>query len=135
MISDGVFQPVLDQVGYAGHASLFGHCAAAPRVARRAKRGGARRDRTADLVIANDALSQLSYGPMVAASTKDGAQQSAPFTIRAKVKSRTVKSRFSAAFAGNFPCLQGGEPISSSQSPPREPLPHARRSRHRSDRS
>ena len=25
--------------------------------------GGARRDRTADLVIANDALSQLSYGP------------------------------------------------------------------------
>jgi hypothetical protein len=28
------------------------------------KVGGARRDRTADLVIANDALSQLSYGPM-----------------------------------------------------------------------
>ncbi len=25
--------------------------------------GGARRDRTADLIIANDALSQLSYGP------------------------------------------------------------------------
>ena len=25
--------------------------------------GGARRNRTADLVIANDALSQLSYGP------------------------------------------------------------------------
>ena len=25
--------------------------------------GGAERDRTADLVIANDALSQLSYGP------------------------------------------------------------------------
>ena len=34
-----------------------------PRV-RAAKRGGARRDRTADLVIANDALSQLSYGPV-----------------------------------------------------------------------
>jgi hypothetical protein len=32
-----------------------------------AKAGGARRDRTADLVIANDALSQLSYGPIVAA--------------------------------------------------------------------
>jgi hypothetical protein len=30
---------------------------------KRAKVGGARRDRTADLVIANDALSQLSYGP------------------------------------------------------------------------
>lgn len=26
--------------------------------------GGAREDRTPDLVIANDALSQLSYGPM-----------------------------------------------------------------------
>jgi hypothetical protein len=54
---------------------------------------------------------------------KEGGQQSAPFTIRAKVKSRTVKSRFSAAFAGNFPCLQGGEPICSSQSSPREPPP------------
>jgi hypothetical protein len=33
----------------------------------RAKAGGARRDRTADLIIANDALSQLSYGPVPAA--------------------------------------------------------------------
>ncbi len=32
---------------------------------RRFKFGGADRDRTDDLVIANDALSQLSYGPMV----------------------------------------------------------------------
>ena len=57
--------------GYAGHhASPFGHHVAAPRVARRAKRGGARRDRTADLVIANDALSQLSYGPIAAASSE-----------------------------------------------------------------
>jgi hypothetical protein len=37
---------------------------AAPRVARRAKRGGARRDRTDDLMLAKHALSQLSYGPM-----------------------------------------------------------------------
>src|SRR5215831_9067201 len=36
-----------------------------------AKRGGARRDRTADLIIANDALSQLSYGPVTAALTRD----------------------------------------------------------------
>ena len=36
---------------------------AQPKHAKRAKAGGARRDRTADLVIANDALSQLSYGP------------------------------------------------------------------------
>jgi hypothetical protein len=34
-----------------------------PKQAQPAKAGGARRDRTADLVIANDALSQLSYGP------------------------------------------------------------------------
>src|ERR671930_2387273 len=59
----------LRPAGYAGHhASSFGLLAAAPRVARRAKRGGARRDRTADLVIANDALSQLSYGPIGTAS-------------------------------------------------------------------
>ena len=37
---------------------------AQPKLAKRAKAGGARRDRTADLVIANDALSQLSYGPV-----------------------------------------------------------------------
>ena len=36
-----------------------------------AKRGGARRDRTADLIIANDALSQLSYGPVTAALSRD----------------------------------------------------------------
>jgi hypothetical protein len=40
---------------------------AEPKLAKRAKAGGARRDRTADLVIANDALSQLSYGPSAAA--------------------------------------------------------------------
>ena len=38
-----------------------------PKLATRAKAGGARRDRTADLIIANDALSQLSYGPAKAA--------------------------------------------------------------------
>ena len=37
---------------------------AEPKQAQPAKAGGARRDRTADLVIANDALSQLSYGPL-----------------------------------------------------------------------
>src|SRR3977135_739422 len=42
-----------------------GSVVAAPRVARRAKRGGARRDRTADLLHAMQALSQLSYGPLV----------------------------------------------------------------------
>jgi hypothetical protein len=50
-------------LGYAGHASPFGSCVAVPREARRAKRGGARRDRTDDLMLAKHALSQLSYGP------------------------------------------------------------------------
>src|SRR5450631_1201566 len=45
-----------------------GSCVAAPREARRAKRGGARRDRTADLLHAMQALSQLSYGPLVLSS-------------------------------------------------------------------
>src|ERR1700722_12321159 len=40
-------------------------------------------------------------------------RQSAPFTIRAKAKSRTAKPVFSALFAGDFPCLRGGEPIFS----------------------
>ena|SRR5579863_895021 len=66
---DDLRKPVFALSGYAGHhASSFSHHVAAPREARRAKRGGARRDRTADLVIANDALSQLSYGPIAAAS-------------------------------------------------------------------
>src|SRR6266852_8466389 len=34
--------------------------------------------------------------------------QSAPFTIRAEVKSRTAKSLFSVAFAGNFLVWEGG---------------------------
>jgi hypothetical protein len=53
----------LRSTSYAGHASPFGSVAA-PRVARRAKRGGARRDRTDDLMLAKHALSQLSYGPV-----------------------------------------------------------------------
>jgi hypothetical protein len=38
---------------------------AAPREAQRARRGGARRDRTDDLMLAKHALSQLSYGPVL----------------------------------------------------------------------
>src|ERR1700729_3799150 len=57
----------LRPAGFAGHhASPFGRLVAAPREARRAKRGGARRDRTADLLHAMQALSQLSYGPLAA---------------------------------------------------------------------
>ena len=52
---------------------------AQPKLAKRAKAGGARRDRTADLIIANDALSQLSYGPSAAASSTRSGGQWAPF--------------------------------------------------------
>jgi YggT family protein len=38
----------------------------------------------------------------------DGGQQSAPFTIRAKAKSRTVKSRFFGAFCRELPLFAGG---------------------------
>src|ERR1700686_101647 len=44
---------------------------------------------------------------------RESGRQSAPFTVRPKVKSRTVKEPFSASLAGNFPCLRGDEPISS----------------------
>src|SRR6186997_3455421 len=79
---------------------------AQPKLAKRAKAGGARRDRTADLVIANDALSQLSYGP-VATAPKAG-RQSAPFTCRDHAKSRTVKSLNSAPFCRELPLFAGG---------------------------
>src|SRR3984893_4560798 len=91
---------------------------AEPKQAQPAKAGGARRDRTADLVIANDALSPLSHAPIEPAS-KEGRPQFVPFTIRAKLKSRTAKSPLSALFARNFPCLHGVEPIFSRKSHPR----------------
>src|SRR6266849_4658675 len=68
MISGGVSSPS-SPCGLCRARFALRSCVAAPRVARRAKRGGARRDRTADLVIANDALSQLSYGPIATALT------------------------------------------------------------------
>src|SRR5512138_1815048 len=40
-------------------------------------------------------------------------RQSAPFTVRSQAKSRTLKAAILAHFCGNFPCLQGDEPISS----------------------
>ena len=42
-----------------------------------AKVGGARRDRTADLLHAMQALSQLSYGPLVLADEPGGSPQPA----------------------------------------------------------
>src|SRR5271167_5010621 len=40
----------------------------------KAKRGGARRDRTDDLMLAKHALSQLSYGPMSRSAPKRSAR-------------------------------------------------------------
>ena len=59
-------EPAFAQEGY-GVAVFAATGLAQPKQAQPAKAGGARRDRTADLVIANDALSQLSYGPVAAA--------------------------------------------------------------------
>src|SRR6266550_2924901 len=58
-----VGQPVFALRATPGTLRLFS-CVAAPREAQRAKRGGARRDRTDDLMLAKHALSQLSYGPV-----------------------------------------------------------------------
>jgi hypothetical protein len=62
LIQSNLPRPAFAEVGY-GAAALATKGLAGPKQAQPAKAGGARRDRTADLVIANDALSQLSYGP------------------------------------------------------------------------
>ena len=46
-----------------GAAAFVPRRPAQPKLAKRAKAGGARRDRTDDLVLVKHALSQLSYGP------------------------------------------------------------------------
>ena|SRR5579883_1749271 len=55
-------QPVFALASFAGHASVFLRGCATRSL--KAKRGGARRDRTDDLMLAKHALSQLSYGPV-----------------------------------------------------------------------
>ena len=57
--------------------------------------GGAKEDRTPDLVIANDALSQLSYGPICTApwrGRRDASQCSAAYPALPRV--RTVHGRW-----------------------------------------
>src|SRR5690606_23818561 len=66
--------------------------------------GGAERDRTADLVIANDALSQLSYGPVPVLARKPepcSAAKSAP----PSEKPRRLEGQKSSA-RGNSTCLE-----------------------------
>jgi hypothetical protein len=56
------------------------------------KNGGAERDRTADLVIANDALSQLSYSPTQSVSRISGYQLSGSETRQVKTWSTCLIS-------------------------------------------
>ena len=104
-------QPVFAQEGYAGHASLFGHLVAAPRVARRAKRGGARRDRTADLVIANDALSQLSYGPLGGRVLRSRPATGAIYNPRRAQVKNSVKTGSHEWGSGRLPYVFPGLPL------------------------
>ncbi len=71
-----------------------------------AEAGGARRDRTADLIIANDALSQLSYGP--SAARLDAGRQSTSFTVRSADKSRTPNRRFPLSTKQELPLFAKG---------------------------
>jgi YggT family protein len=98
---------------------------AEPKLAKRAKAGGARRDRTADLVIANDALSQLSYGP--SATVPGYRVRSAVGAIYSPRQGQVKNAEFVGVRIvrpGSFPCLAGGEPIFSGRSNPR-PNPRA----------
>ena len=58
------FPPRIDWIHGWKRKNSFGR--AAPRKTARAGAGGARRDRTDDLLLAKQALSQLSYGPGIA---------------------------------------------------------------------
>jgi hypothetical protein len=59
-----MLRPAFALRGY-GEAAFATIGLAEPKQAKPAKAGGARRDRTADLLHAMQALSQLSYGPLV----------------------------------------------------------------------
>src|ERR1700721_3382967 len=85
---------------------------AAPKLAKRGKAGGARRDRTADLVIANDALSQLSYGPSAAApDTSQGQPAVGAIYNPCQGQVKNAEIVVFRRFGPDFPCLGGGEPL------------------------
>src|SRR5579872_4976659 len=77
---------------------------AEPKQAKPAEAGGARRDRTADLVIANDALSQLSYGPKSPGGNLAAARDGKPPAIAAIYNPRQgqVKNGENAAFSSRW---------------------------------
>ena len=66
--------------------------------------GGARRDRTADLLIANEALSQLSYGPNRGRTYARPASSGRHLRLGVgRVKNRPVQGRFGRLFGGDRP--------------------------------
>src|SRR5579863_9242642 len=76
-------------------------------ISRGIKTGGARRDRTADLLHAMQALSQLSYGPTWRRGTLPGGQQFVKKMndLRSPGRSRVGQSRQRLGFTQNS---QGG---------------------------
>jgi hypothetical protein len=80
---------------------------AEPKLAKPAKAGGARRDRTADLVIANDALSQLSYGPFTTGSTETPGSRRCHLQSPLTASQERRKSRFTGPFWPQVPLFAG----------------------------
>ncbi len=79
-------------------------------------------DRTADLIIANDALSQLSYGLVQTGPCWSNRPAIGAIYSPAKAKCKNSQNgRNLASFVRKFPCLCGSEPIFSWVIPPREP--------------
>src|SRR5438552_19109725 len=78
----GLWRGSLRSLRYEGLPGL-----AQPKLAKRAKAGGARRDRTADLLHAMQALSQLSYGPLRIAAPESACGHDAEPQFRADLKS------------------------------------------------
>ena len=76
-----------------------------------AKAGGARRDRTADLVIANDALSQLSYGPVSDRYPREAAGNGAIYNPRRVQVKNGESGRLPYVFPGLPLFGQGGTDI------------------------
>ena len=74
---------------------------AKPKQAKPAKAGGARRDRTDDLMLAKHALSQLSYGPVTTPNnTLRSPQHADPKFTLGRPPSLALKARQPSLFVG-----------------------------------
>ena len=72
-------------------------------------------NRTADLLIANEALSQLSYGPSAAGQTGRTPESAAIYVSRPRSSQERLQhdhlAGFSALCGGRFPCSAKAKPI------------------------